>query len=159
LEQGIRNWKKTGAALHIPTWSSYLAEAALCVGDLDRAEKAILNGIETSESHGDAFALAELKRLAGHMLLRRDRPDDARRAFESAVEIACRQEAGLYLLRAGRDLARFLADHDEATVARDILSPITEGVTEHRSGADFLEASSLLSSLSKASTAAAASRL
>jgi class 3 adenylate cyclase/tetratricopeptide (TPR) repeat protein len=159
LEQGIRNWKKTGAALHIPTWSSYLAEAALCVGDLDRAEKAILNGIETSESHGDAFALAELKRLAGHMLLRRDRPDDARRAFESAVEIACRQQAGLYLLRAGRDLARFLADHDEATVARDILSPITEGVTEHRSGADFLEASSLLSSLSKASTAAAASRL
>ena len=114
LEQGIQSWKKTGAALHIPTWSSYLAEAALCVDDLDCAEKAVLNGIDTSERHGDAFALAELKRLAGHVLLRQDRHDEARRAFESAVEIACRQEAGLYLLRAGRDLAWLVADHGEA---------------------------------------------
>ena len=158
LEQGIQSWKKTGAALHIPTWSSYLAEAALCVGDLDCAEKAVLNGIDTSEGHGDAFALAELKRLAGHVLLRRDRHDEARRAFESAVEIACRQEAGLYLLRAGRDLAWLVADHGEATVARDILSPITESVSEHRTGPDFLEASSLLSRLSGTS-AAAPSRL
>ena len=158
MEQGIQSWKKTGAALHIPTWSSYLAEAALCVGDLDCAEKAVLNGIDTSERHGDAFALADLKRLAGHVLLRRDRHDEARRAFESAVEIAYRQEAGLYLLRAGRDLAWLVADHGEATVARDILSPITESVTEQRTGPDFLEASSLLSSLSRAS-AASSSRL
>jgi predicted ATPase len=154
LEQGIRSWKKTGAALHIPTWSSYLAEAALCVGDLDCAEKAVLNGIDTSEGHGDAFALAELKRLAGQVLLRQDRHDEARRAFESAVEIADRQEAGLYLLRAGRDLAWLVADHGEATLARDILSPIIGRVTEHRTGPDFREASSLLSRLSGAATAA-----
>ncbi|MGH9807837.1 MAG: hypothetical protein ACRD9W_11350, partial [Terriglobia bacterium] len=155
LEQGIQSWKKTGAALHIPTWSSYLAEAALCVGDLDCAEKAVLNGIDTSEGHGDAFALAELKRLAGHVFLRRDRPDEARRAFESALEIAYRQEAGLYLLRAGRDLARLVADHGEANLALDILSPIIERITEHRTGPDFLEASSLLSSLSGAGTTVA----
>jgi hypothetical protein len=89
-----------------------------------------------------------LKRLAGQVLLRQDRHDEARRAFESAVEIAYRQEAGLYLLRAGRDLAWLVADHGEATVARDILSPITERVTEHRTGPDFMEASSLLSRLS-----------
>jgi class 3 adenylate cyclase/tetratricopeptide (TPR) repeat protein len=154
LEQGIRSWKKTGAALHIPTWSSYLAEAALCVGDLDCAEKAVLNGIDTSEGHGDAFALAELKRLAGQVLLRQDRHDEARRAFESAVEIADRQEAGLYLLRAGRDLAWLVADHGEATLARDILSPIIGRVTENRTGPDFREASSLLSRLSGAATAA-----
>ena len=65
LEDGIKSWKNTGAALHIPTWSSYLAEAALCVGDIDCAEKAVVNGIKTSERHGDAFALADLKRLAG----------------------------------------------------------------------------------------------
>ena len=150
LERGIQSWKKTGATLHIPTWSSYLAEAALCVGDLDCAEKAVLNGIETSERHGDAFALAELKRLAGQVLLRQDRHDEARRAFESAVEIAYRQEAGLYLLRAGRDMACRVADHGEATVARDILSPIIERVAEHTTGLDFVEATALLSSLSGA---------
>ncbi|HLX18303.1 MAG TPA: adenylate/guanylate cyclase domain-containing protein, partial [Bradyrhizobium sp.] len=155
LERGIQSWKKTGATLHIPTWSSYLAEAALCVGDLDCAEKAVLSGIDTSEERGDAFALAELKRLAGHVLLRQDRHDEARRAFESAVQIANRQEAGLYLLRAGRDLARLVADHGEASVARNILSPIIERITEHRTtGLDFLEASSLLSRLSGAGAAA-----
>ncbi|WP_425108339.1 AAA family ATPase [Bradyrhizobium sp.] len=153
LERGIQNWKKTGAALHIPTWSSYLAEAALCVGDLDCAEKAVLSGIDTSDEHGDAFALAELKRLAGHVLLRQDRHDEARRAFESAVEIAYRQEARLYLLRAGRDLAWLVADHGEASAARNILSPIIERVAEHRTGLDFIEASALLSSLSGAGTA------
>jgi tetratricopeptide (TPR) repeat protein len=148
LEQGIQSWKKTGAALHIPTWSSYLAEAALCVGDLDCAEKAVSNGIDTSEGNGDVFALAELKRLSGHVLLRQDRHDEARRAFESAVEIAYRQEAGIYLLRAGLDLASLVADRGEATLARDILSPITERITEHRTGLDFIEAASLLSRLS-----------
>ena len=58
-----------------------------------------MSGIDTSDEHGDAFALAELKRLAGHVLLRQDRHDEARRAFESAVEIAYRQEARLYLLQ------------------------------------------------------------
>jgi hypothetical protein len=74
------------------------------------------------------------------------------------VQIAYRQGAGLYLLRAGRDLACLVADHGEASVAREILSPITERVAEHRTGLDFLEASSLLSGLSEAS-AAALSRL
>jgi class 3 adenylate cyclase/tetratricopeptide (TPR) repeat protein len=150
LQQGIQSWKNTGAALHIPTWSSYLAGVALCVGDLDCAEQAVLSGIDISERHGDAFALAELKRLAGHVLVRRNRADEARRAFETAVEIAHRQQAGLYLLRAGRDLARFVGDHGDAKLAREILVPIIDGVAEHRDGADFLEAASLLSSLGEA---------
>jgi len=147
LEEGIRSWKKTGAALHIPTWSSYLAEAALCVGDLACAEKAVLSGVDTSEKHGDAFALADLKRLAGRVLLGQDRRNEARRAFEAAVDIARRQDAGLYLLRAGRDLARLIADGGDVAGARDLLSPITENISEYRGGPDFQEASALLSTL------------
>jgi hypothetical protein len=40
-QTGILNWMKTGAGLHIPTWSSLLAEAALVVGDSEMAEKAL----------------------------------------------------------------------------------------------------------------------
>ena len=147
LEEGIQGWKKTGAALHIPTWSSYLAEAALCVGDLDCAEKAVLNGIDTSERHGDAFALADLKRLAGRVLLRQNLRDQARRKFEAAVDIAQRQEARMYLLRSGRDLAQLVADDGDVAGARDILSPIVEKITEYRTGLDFQEASALHSTL------------
>ena len=65
----------------------------------DCAGKAVVNGIETSESLGDAFALADLKRLEGRLFLTRGRNDDARRAFEAAIEIGQRQDAGLYMLR------------------------------------------------------------
>jgi tetratricopeptide (TPR) repeat protein len=150
LEQGIQSWKKTGAALHIPTWSSYLAEAALRVGDVDCAEKAVLNGIDTSEGHGDAFALADLKRLAGRVLLRQGLRDQARREFEAAVDIAQRQDAGLYLLRSGRDLAQLVANDGDLASARDILSPIVESITEFRTGPDFQEAATLLSTFARA---------
>ena len=147
VEDGIKSWKRTGAALHIPTWSSYLAEAALCVGDIDRAEKAVVNGIKTSERHGDAFALADLKRLAGCVLLRQGCHDRARRAFEASVDMAQQQHAGLYLLRAGRDLARLIADRGDVAGAWEILSPIAEMVPEHRTGLDYQEVSELLSTL------------
>ncbi len=148
LKEGIQSWERTGAALHIPTWSSYLAEAALRVSDLDCAEKAVLNGIATSERHGDAFALADLKRLAGRVLVKQDRQHEARRAYEAAVKIAHRQEAGLYLLRASRDLAQLIANTGDLAGAWDILSPILESAPEHRTGSDFQESSVLLSTLS-----------
>jgi class 3 adenylate cyclase/tetratricopeptide (TPR) repeat protein len=147
VEDGIKSWKRTGAALHIPTWSSYLAEAALCIGDIDRAEKAVVNGIKASERHGDAFALADLKRLAGCVLLRQGCHDRARRAFEASVDMAQQQHAGLYLLRAGRDLARLIADRGDVAGVWEILSPIAEMVPEHRTGLDYQEVSELLSTL------------
>jgi tetratricopeptide (TPR) repeat protein len=108
----------------------------------------VTNGIEISERLSDAFALADLQRLAGCVLLRQSRRDRARRAFEAAVDIAYRQNAGLYLLRAGRDLARLLAEGGDVAGAREILSQIAEGIPEHRTGLDFDEASKLLSKLS-----------
>jgi predicted ATPase len=147
VEDGIKSWKRTGAALHIPTWSSYLAEAALCIGDIDRAEKAVVNGIKASKRHGDAFALADLKRLAGCVLLRQGCHDRARRAFEASVDMAQQQHAGLYLLRAGRDLARLIADRGDVAGVWEILSPIAEMVPEHRTGLDYQEVSELLSTL------------
>ena len=149
LERGIQSWRKTGAALHIPTWSSYLGEAALCVGDLDRAGSALLEGIETSRRHGDDFALAELHRLTGRLRQRRNNRGEARRAFDEAVAVARRQGARLYLLRAGRDLASLVAEDGDATGASAILKPILAGVAEHRNGLDFQEASALLERLSR----------
>lgn len=147
LEEGIQSWKKTGAALHVPTWSSYLAEAALCLGDAGCAEKAVLRGIATSEEHGDAFALADLKRLAGRVLLKQGFRDRARREFEAAVDIARRHHAGLYLLRSARDLAQLVADDGDAVTAQGILLPVVESIVEFRSGPDFQDATALLSTL------------
>jgi len=147
LERGILDWRKTGAELHVPTWSSLLADAALVVGDLDTAERALSGGIETSKRHGDVFALAELQRLVGRLRLKQERRSDARRAFEEAVATARRQDAGLFLLRAGRDLAELIADDGDRARAHDILKPIVNAISENRTGLDFQAASALLAAL------------
>jgi hypothetical protein len=64
-----------------------------------------------------------------------------------AVEIARAQGAGLYLLRAGRDLAQLLAEDGDTEDARNLLTPIVDGVTEHKTGLDFQESLALLASL------------
>ena len=148
LQAGIEAWRMTGAGLHIPTWSSFLVEAALSVGDLAGAEVALTDGLKTANRHGDVFALAELHRLAGHLHMRRNHSEEAGRAFTEAVRVARRQGAGTYLLRAGRDLAQFLGHSGHAVKALEMLTPIVAGVREHRDGLDFQEASALRSTLS-----------
>ncbi|MGA9849158.1 MAG: adenylate/guanylate cyclase domain-containing protein [Roseiarcus sp.] len=146
-EAGIRNWGRTGAALHVPTWSSLLADAALAVGDLEAAEKALSNKREQAERRGEYFAMAELLRLEGRIDAQRGRADQARQAFAEAVAVARRQGAGFYLLRASRDLAQLMAKTGDAIGAHDVLAPVIAAVVEHRDGADFKEASALLSAL------------
>ena len=146
-ETGIVNWVNTGAFIHVPTWSSFLADAALVSGDVPLAEKALTSGIEIARRNGEVFALAELQRLNGCLLLKRDRRREARDAFAEAVETAGRQGARLYLLRAARHLAQILAEDADPYAARALLQPVVEDFPEHRDGQDFREASELLASL------------
>jgi tetratricopeptide (TPR) repeat protein len=147
-ENGILDWTKTGAMLHVPTWSSNIAEAALVVGDIASAEKALSKGLEISRTNGEEFALAELHRLTGRLRAKQDRRNAARDAFAEAVATAQRQGAKLDLLRAARDLARLLAEDGDRTGARKLLQPIVEEFPEHRDGLDFQEAAKLLAELS-----------
>ena len=147
VEAGIRTWRQTGAELHVPTWSTYLADGALRVGALDVAERALTDGADACAKHGENFALAELRRLVGLLVRQRNRPSEARRALEEAVDIARRQGAGLFLLRAGRDLARVLADDGDKLSALELLRPIIDGVSEFRDGIDFQEAIHLQAAL------------
>jgi class 3 adenylate cyclase/tetratricopeptide (TPR) repeat protein len=146
-EKGILSWIKTGALLHVPTWSSFLADAALVSGDLRLADETLARGAQIARKNGDVFVLAELRRLAGRLHAMRNHRDDARDAFVEALAIAQRQGAALFRLRAGRDLARLLAEDGERSNARELLQPIVEDFPEHGNGRDFVEAAQLLSEL------------
>jgi class 3 adenylate cyclase len=146
-ETGITNWMKTGAIIHVPTWSSFLAEAALASGEVLLAEKTLATGIEMAKRNGEVFALAELQRLTGHLLLVQNRREDADGSLCGAVITARQQGANLYLLRAARDRARLLAQDGDRLGARALLQPIVDEFPEHRGGSDFQEAAELLSGL------------
>ncbi len=145
-DNGITNWINTGAAIHVPTWSAFLADAALASGQIALAEKALSTGLNTARKNGEVFALAELQRLTGRLLLTQNRRDDARKAFAEAVTIGRQQGARLYLLRTARDFGQLLAEDGEQSGARDLLQSVMKDFPEHREGQDFQEAEDLLSS-------------
>ena len=68
-ERGLMNWTNNGAELHVPTWSASIAEAALSLGQLERAAELINDARRFSDRTGDYFARAELERLHGRLLL------------------------------------------------------------------------------------------
>ena len=65
LRTGIESWKKTGAALHIPTWGAHLAEALLLADVTDEAATVLEDALALAYKNGDVFYLAELHRLRG----------------------------------------------------------------------------------------------
>jgi class 3 adenylate cyclase/tetratricopeptide (TPR) repeat protein len=145
-EAGIENWRKTDALLHIPTWSSFLADAALACDDLNLADAALSNGLNIARENNDLLVLADLQRLRGRLLLKKDRREEAHCALIEAIETARRQGAGLYHLRSARDLARLLGEHDRRQ-AIELLAPAIERFADHRAGLDYQESAELLLAL------------
>lgn len=119
------------------------------VGDLGVAERALSNKREQAERRGELYAMAELLRLEGRIDAHRGRADEACQAFTEAIAIARLQVAGLYLLRASRDLAQLMAKTGNVIGARGLLAPAVAAIVEHRDGAEFKEACALLSALER----------
>jgi predicted ATPase len=142
--RGIANWIKTDATLHVPTYCSNLADAALVAGDVAQAERALTTGIQLARENGDAFALAELERLNGRVLLLRGQTREARENFMTAMATAERQGARLYRLRAARDAAEVLIRDGDRRGAVELLAPVVLDYAEHREGLDFSEAAAVL---------------
>ena len=66
----------------------YLAWACLELGDDDRAQEVVLEGIERARTQGNRLALVELLKVRGMVLARRRSRDEAESAFEEAVSVA-----------------------------------------------------------------------
>jgi predicted ATPase len=79
-----------------------LAEAEAHAGDIDRAVAILDEGLATSERIGHRTFDAELHRVRGEMLLKRDptAPDPAEAALKTAIAVAKRQGTRSFGLRA-----------------------------------------------------------
>ena len=102
------------------------------------------------EKTGERFLEAELYRLSGELLLMQDAPDAAQadRSFREAIEVARRQRAKSFELRATTSLARLLKKQGKKEEARQMLSEIYGWFTEGFDTADLKDAKALLEELS-----------
>ena len=106
-----------------------LAEAEARAGDVDRAIAILDEALATSERIGHRTFDAELHRVRGEMLLKRDPPNPAlaEEALQAAIAVAKRQATRSFELRAAVSLAGLYQSTGRLADAHIVLAPALEG--------------------------------
>ena len=106
-------------------------------------------GVARAEQQGQHYYDADLHRLRAEILLDMDgnAVQDAEALFGQSLEIARRQEAKTFELRAATGLARLWQRQGKRDDARDLLAPVYAWFTEGFDTRDLKEAKALLAEL------------
>ena len=149
LQQGVEAWCSTGAEQLHPYYLALLAEAYHHAGQpqagLDTVTKALARVQDTQEHHYEA----ELYRLRGELLLAREvkSQNEAEECFHTALEIARRQEAKSFELRAALSLSKLWQQQGKTAEARQLLEEIYGWFTEGFDTQDLQDTEILLTVL------------
>jgi DNA-binding response OmpR family regulator/class 3 adenylate cyclase/predicted ATPase len=145
LQSGIAAWQKAGARLWLPLFLALEAEAYAKQGDIASALEAIEKAIAVSEKNGERWCLAELLRIKAGFLQATNRAIDQIEAlYVTSLQIARRQQARCWELRAACDLASLWRRNDRAEEALELLQPIYNQFTEGFDTADRQQAGQIL---------------
>jgi adenylate cyclase len=131
---------------------SMLLALAETYGKNRRAEEAldlVTKELTTAEQTGLRMYETELHRLKGDLLMIKDPVNaaEAERCLRTAIDVARRQGARLFELRATTSLARFLKQKGKREEARQMLAEIYNWFTEGFEFADLKDAKALLDDL------------
>jgi adenylate cyclase len=149
IRRGLAAYESTGAQLFVPYFLSLLARACARAGQAAEGRRVIDQALERARATGERVWEAELVRLQGALRLA-SAPDDragAMECFREAIEIARRQAAPSWELRAASSLARLLAAAGRRDEARRTLAAVYERFTDGFDTADLGEAKALLDGL------------
>ena len=126
-----------------------LAEAEARAGDVDCALVILDEALATSERIGHRTFDAELNRIRGQMLLKRDpdSPAPAEEAFRTAVAVAKQQSTRSFELRAALVLAKLYQSTGGLADAHAVLAPALEGFSQMPEMPEIAEAQALLTAL------------
>ena len=128
-----------------------LANAEARTGEVDRALAILDEALATSERTGNRTFDAELLRVRGEMLLRRDpaNPAPVEEAFRSAIAVAKQQGTRSFELRAALALAERCQSTGRPVEAHDILATALEGFAPTLEMPEIAEAQALLGALTE----------
>ena len=126
-----------------------LAEVYLVAERADDGLRVVSEGLRDLEGSKRLIHRAELHRLKGELLLLQNAPGatEAESCFREAIEVARRQQAKSWELRATMSLARRLAKQGRRDEARAMLAEIYNWFTEGFDTADLKAAKALLDEL------------
>jgi ATP/maltotriose-dependent transcriptional regulator MalT len=136
---GFRTWRGY--------YLSYLAEADLARGVAAGGLAAVHEALAMTETLLDCFYEAELNRLEGELQHRQGELSAAEASFRRALDVASRQHARAFELRAAVSCGRLLRDRGDPEGARALVAPIYRSFSEGFQTPDLQEARALLADL------------
>ena len=150
MEQALGELAGIGSGIGAPSLLFFLAEGLRKVGSHDDALGALAPGIARAEQQGQHYYDAELHRLRAEILLDMDgnAVEEAEALFHQSLEIARRQEAKTFELRAATSLARLWQRQGKRDAAQALLAPLYAWFTEGFDTLDLKDAKTLLEELS-----------
>jgi predicted ATPase len=149
LRAGLDEFGEAGSSL-LQFLAFLMADALGRAGQYADGLAAIDEAIARSERTEELWAMAELMRVRGGLLLLQGAPGAASAAehhFQQSLDWARRQGALCWELRAATSLARLLCDQDRIGEARELLSSVYGRFTEGFGTADLQAGKKLLDEL------------
>jgi predicted ATPase/class 3 adenylate cyclase len=153
LRAGLAAWRETGARLWLPIYLALEAEGHSKAGDSDAALQAIEQAIAASKESGERWAIAEVLRMKARLLATRAADGEIETLLLESIEIARRQQARSWQLRAACDLARLWQRQGRDIEALNLLRSIYDQFTEGFDTLDLLEAKAIIDGIKPSSTA------
>jgi predicted ATPase len=155
LKQGLADWRRTGARLWLPMFFALEAEGQAKAGRTPAALHSIEDALTVSQDTGERWAIAEVLRIKAGLVLASgpDREDEAESLLTKSLEIARRQQALSWELRASCDLARLWQCRGQREDALKLVQSIYGRFTEGFGTPDLQAAKALIESLTASLTA------
>ncbi len=140
---------RPGGKMRSPTLLADLAKALLGLRRFAEARDVVNDALELADRSGEQWYVAELLRIRGEALRRLDgrSVSAAEDAFLEAIDVAGRQEALLFEMRAARSLAYLKVRQGRYGEAEKGLAQVYERFTEGFDCQDLLAAKDLLDTL------------
>jgi tetratricopeptide (TPR) repeat protein len=151
MRRGIELLREQNVVAFDRLFKKALAEAEADAGDVDRALAVLDEALATCDRTGCCAFEADLHRVRGEMLLKRDpaNPPPAEDAFHTAIAVAKRQGTRGFELRAALALAKLYRSTGRPAEAHAALAPALEGFTATEEMPEITEAQALLPALAE----------
>ena len=147
LLQGTSAWEPLGNLSLRPWIRARLAEAYGKAGHADKGLSLLAEALDWMDRRKEAWCQAEVLWMKGELLSMQGHEAEAESAFQQAIDVARRQQAKFWELRATVCLCRLWQQQGKQEHARQMLAEITGWFTQGFDTRHLQEAKTLLDEL------------
>ncbi len=148
IDKGIATYRTTGSRTWLPYFLALQAQSCVRRNRLDKGRASLDEAFALADQTEERCWHSELNRTKGELLLAMSSNDhaEAEYCFSQALDIARRQQAKSWELRAAVSLGRLWKQKGKRDEAHDLLAPIYDWFTEGFDTSDLEDAKTLLES-------------